>query len=285
MNAVLPSEILDYFNDNSEIKAALIGCRAHYPEISYQCCEYDMAILDHSRNYPKIIDVGNCIIEITNLTSTQLRNISSNIIPIGDFCQFREKQNLQKLLIGEGKHKLIDTLFTLAKIDLISKSGRENLALVSLLLEISSYDILLAILQIQGIQPMPIHEINQLRNLDTQTSVINQAIQTAFESIGMERATKSSLDRRIKAFQQIFRSREDFPLAMKKINFLLQSKLLTDCYYYVGKITTSYLKTEGKIFFNYPKLTHVAMDMTNDIEKMKKMASDLKVFCKKIVRA
>ena len=73
---------------------------------------------------------------------------------------------------------------------------------------------------------------------------------------------------------------------MKKINFLLQSKLLTDCYYYVGKITTvDYLKMESNIFFNYPRLTHVAMDMSNDFEKMKKMAGDLKVFCKKIIRA
>jgi hypothetical protein len=42
---------------------------------------------------------------------------------------------------------------------------------------------------------------------------------------------------------------------------------------------------ESNIFFNYPKLTHVAMDMSNDFEKMKKMAGDLKVFCKKIIRA
>jgi len=285
MNAVLPSEILDYFNDNIENRAALIGCRAHYPKISYQCCEYDMVILDHGRNYPKIINIGDCIIEFTKLTNTQLRNISSNIIPIGGFCQFRDEQSVQKILFAGGRHKLIDALFTLGKIDLIIKSDRENLALASLLLEISSYDILLAILQTQGIQPMPVHEINQIRNLDTQTSVINEAIQTAFESIGMDRATKSSLDRRIKAFQQIFGSREDFPLTMKKINFLLQSKLMTDCYYYVGKMITSYLRTEDKIFINYPKLTHVAMDLTNDYEKMKKLASDLKVFCKKIVRA
>ena len=285
MNAILPSEILDFINGKSEIKAALIGCRAHHPEISYPCCEYDIAIIDQRIIQPKIINIGDNIIEYANFSSTRIKNINSNIIPISDFCNLQDVHNFPKMLTAEGRHKLIDALFNLGKIDLMYKSGRENLALASLILEISSYDILLGILQNRGIQSMPIHEINQLRNLDTQADVVNQAIQTALECIGMDRATRSSIDRRVKAFQQIFGLREDFPLLMKKINFLLQSKLLTDCYYYVGKITSSYLKMESNIFFNYPKLTHVAMDMSNDFEKMKKLAGDLKVFCKKIIRA
>ena len=41
----LPGEIQDFLSRNNELELALIGCRADNPHNSYDCCEYDIAIL------------------------------------------------------------------------------------------------------------------------------------------------------------------------------------------------------------------------------------------------
>ena len=42
----LPEAIQDYLSKNNELELALIGCRSDSPHNSYDCCEYDIAILE-----------------------------------------------------------------------------------------------------------------------------------------------------------------------------------------------------------------------------------------------
>ena len=62
----IPNEIQEYLDEkvDSDSKLALIGCRATNSEISYGCCEYDIAVLGTND-----LDLGN---KITYLRSSTL---------------------------------------------------------------------------------------------------------------------------------------------------------------------------------------------------------------------
>lgn len=65
----LPQEILDFGSNNNELDLALIGCRADSPDNSYDCCEYDIAILGGNidNNFDKkIIQLGKNTLEFLN---------------------------------------------------------------------------------------------------------------------------------------------------------------------------------------------------------------------------
>ena len=65
----LPEAIQDFLSQNYELELALIGCRSDSPHNSYDCCEYDIAILGRNtenRFDKKIIQLGNNTLEFLN---------------------------------------------------------------------------------------------------------------------------------------------------------------------------------------------------------------------------
>jgi hypothetical protein len=182
--------------------------------------------------------------------------------------------------IAAGKRRVVDSLFNVSK----NSSNRAKLD-SSLNLKIAAYDLIEGILLISQTKPMPIHELNQLRQVEVRKDFINEAIQVCIECLGIERATRTIINRSFKALKEILKERYDVELLSSKIDFLLKQGLLADCYYYIGKLVCSHLKIKDNApQLNYHKLNTIALDLTSDYEKVKKMSALIKRDCKLILK-
>ena len=175
----LPGEIQDFLSTNSELELALIGCRADSPQNSYDCCEYDIAILgENTRDSfdKKILQLGNYTVEFLNFQNQNVRNdiALSNMKMLKDsntLISESPKFDRKKLLIAAGKRRIVDSLFNVSK----NSSAKEELN-AALNLKIAAYDLIEGILLMSETRPMPIHELNQLSQFEVNKDFINEAI-------------------------------------------------------------------------------------------------------------
>lgn len=288
MKLPVPDEIQDFVSKNNELELGLIGCRADNPHDSYDCCEYDIAILggNGKENFDKkIIELGNSTLEFINFPKQNSpNNISlSNMIKLDDsntLISETPKVDRKRLFNAAGKRRIVDSLYIVSK-----NSSSKAEVNSSLNLKIAAYDLIEGILLMSGTRPMPIHELNQLRQVEVNKDFINEAIQTCIECLGIERATRTIINRSYKALREILKERYDVELLSSKIKFLLDNGLLADCYYYIGKLVCSHLeKKDNASQINYHKLNSIALDLTNDYEKVKKMSALVKRDCKLVLK-
>ena len=284
----LPQEIQDFVSNNKELDLALIGCRADSPHDSYDCCEYDIAILggniDNNFN-KKIINIGNSSLEFLNFQNQN----DNEEISLYDRIELNESNVLvpeypkidrKKLFNAVGKRRIVDSLFNVSK---NSSAGAELDA--SLNLKMAAYDLIEGILLMSETRPMPIHELKQVRQVEVQKDYMKEIIQTCIECLGIERATRTIINRSYKALREILKDTYDIDLLSSKIQFLLNNGFLADCYYYIGKLVCSHLeKKDNASQMNYHKLNSIALDLTNDYEKVKKMSALIKRDCKLVLK-
>ena len=287
----IPDEVQAFVSKNSDLELALIGCRADSSHISYDCCEYDIAVLGSNENSydKKIIQLGDNTIEFLHFPNYQ--KYGHGDISLFNMIKLEESNDLfispppleidrKSWYIAAGKRKVVDSLFN------VSKNSRNRAKLDSSLnLKIAAYDLIEGILLISQTKPMPIHELNQLRQVEVRKDFINEAIQVCIECLGIERATRTIINRSFKALKEILKERYDVALLSSKIDFLLKQGLLADCYYYIGKLVCSHLENKDNASqLNYHKLNSIALDLTSDYEKVKKMSALIKRDCKLILK-
>ena len=287
----IPDEVQAFLSKNSDLELALIGCRADSSHISYDCCEYDIAVLGSNENGydKKIIQLGDNTIEFLHFPNYQ--NYGHSDISLFNMIKIEKSSDLfisphtpeidrKSWYIAAGKRRVVDSLFNVSK----NSSNRAKLD-SSLNLKIAAYDLIEGILLISQTKPMPIHELNQLRQVEVRKDFINEAIQVCIECLGIERATRTIINRSFKALKEILKERYDVELLSSKIDFLLKQGLLADCYYYIGKLVCRHLKIKDNApQLNYHKLNTIALDLTSDYEKVKKMSALIKRDCKLILK-
>ena len=284
----LPQEIQEFVSNNKELDLALIGCRADGPHDSYDCCEYDFAILGGNIDndiHKKIIQLGDSTLEFLNFQNQNVNEDISlyNMIELNEsnvLVPEYPKLDRKKLFNAAGKRRIVDSLFNVSKNS--SASAELN---ASLNLKIAAYDLIEGILLMSETRPMPIHELNQLRQVEVQKDYIKETIQICIECLGIERATRTIINRSYKALREILKDTYDIDLLSSKIQFLQNNGLLADCYYYIGKLVCSHLeKKDNASQMNYHKLNSIALDLTNDYEKVKKMSALMKRNCKLVLK-
>ena len=287
----IPDEVQAFLSKNSDLELALIGCRADSSHLSYDCCEYDIAVLGSSENGydKKIIQIGDNTIEFLHFPNYQKYGNSDislfNMIKIEKSSALFISPHPPKIdsktwYIAAGKRRVVDSLFNVAK-----NGNTKSESNASLNLKIAAYALIEGIILISQTRPMPIHELNQLRQVEVRKDFINEAIQVCIECLGIERATRTIINRSFKALKEILKERYDVELLSSKIDFLLKQGLLADCYYYIGKLVCSHLeKKDNASQLNYHKLNTIALDLTSDYEKVKKLSALVKRDCKLLLK-
>jgi len=287
---MFPEKIQEYLSNKKNSELALIGCRADNSNISYECCEYDIAVLAKNGN-----GLGNSIVQIGkeklefldfsnyNQNEMSLLNMkkvenktSSLLIPHKDSIR---KTDIKRIFLSAGKRRAVDSLFNVSK----TSTSKSELNL-SLNLKIAAYELIEAILLISEIRPMPIHELNQLRQLEIRKDFIKEAIQLCIECIGIERATRTMINRSFNALKEIFKERYDIGLIESKIEFLVEHGLIADSYYYIGKLVCNHLeKKDYASQLDYQKLNSLALDLASDYENIKR-SNQIKLYCKNLMK-
>jgi len=238
----------------------------------------------------KIMQVGNDTLEfldfpkynhseISLLNMVKLKNKSSNLLVSQD-KHSTPKTDIKRKFIAAGKRRAVDSLFNVSKIS-ATKSELNS----ALNLKIAAYGLIEGILLTSEIRPMPIHELNQLRQLEVHRDFINEAIQLCIECLGIERATRTIINRSYKALKEILKERYDIGLLQSKIEFLAQHGLIADCYYYIGKLVCNHLEKKDYAYqLNYHKLNSLALDLTSDYENINKRSKLIKIYCKNLLK-
>jgi hypothetical protein len=181
-----------------------------------------------------------------------------------------------------GKKSLVASLFCSDTIDtFVSKSP----ILASMWLKISAYHFLEGILALAGYRPMPLHELNQIRNLGFEEEYISDGIQVALTCIGIERSTRSTISRSSSAILQLCSENYDKELIIEKAKHLVKLGMLPDCYYYLGKMASRVLANKDSAFFNsYSKLIQISMDLGIDTPLIQKLHLQLFATAKNVLK-
>lgn len=181
-----------------------------------------------------------------------------------------------------GKKAVVSSLFCYDKIDrLVSKSP----ILASMWLKISAYDYLEGILALTGCRPMPLHELNQIRNLNFEEQNLSNGINVALACIGIERANRSTISRASSALLQLYTEYYDKELVIEKARHLTKLGMLPDCYYYLGKMARKVLVNKDATFCNsYSKLIQITMDLSIDTLQIQKLLLELFKTAKNVLK-
>lgn len=296
----LPRDLVDYINNNFRYPAGIIGCRATNPEMSLDCCEYDIAIFNKQSAGNRFIRVGNHGLELITLTEISRTNVmklhnmiiiqdddslslsSSSLSSANNVSAFQ--QHYLRVLRGLGKKSIINSLFYH---ETITKNIQKNSVLGAMWLKIAAYDFLEGILALSEIKPMPIHELNQIRKITIERQDIAEGIKIALECVGLERATRSTISRSIEAICELNSMEYDKELIKIKVNHLLEKGMISDCYYYLGKMGHRCLAyRDYKFLSKYIKLIQISMDLTKDIQQSERLHINLvnisKIILKKL---
>ena len=292
----IPSELVDYISNNFRYPAGIIGCRATNPEMSLDCCEYDIAIFNKQSADNRFIRLGNHGLELITLTETSRINVMKlhNMIIIQDDDSlslsssssannvFGYQKYYHRVLRDLGKKSIINSLFYHEK---ITKNIQKNSVLAAMWLKIAAYDFLEGILALSEIKPMPIHELNQIRKITIERQDIAEGVKIALECIGLERATRSTISRSIEAICELNSMQYDKELIKIKVNHLLEKGMVSDCYYYLGKMGHRRLAyRDYKFLSKYMKLIQISMDLTKDMQQLEKLHINLVSISKIILK-
>jgi hypothetical protein len=294
----IPNYLIDYISNNFRYPAGIIGCRATNPEMSLDCCEYDIAIFNKQSTGNRFIRLGNCGLEVITLTEISRINVmklykmiiiqddnslslsSSSLSSANNVSAFQ--QHYLRVLRGLGKKSIINSLFYHEK---ITKNIQKNSVLAAMWLKIAAYDFLEGILALSEIKPMPIHELNQIRKITIERQDIAEGVKIALECVGIERATRSTISRSIEAICELNSMEYDKELIKIKVNHLLEKGMLSDCYYYLGKMGHRCLAyRDYKFLSKYMKLIQISMDLTKDMQQLEKLHINLVSISKIILK-
>ena len=258
---------------------ALIGCRTS--KMSLDCCEYDLALFAGSQEYSQanqVMQVDNRPIELIYVTGP----IKDHIIDLADMVILKDNSNLmlssaakdiisekyKKMLAASGKKLLISSLFCQQKM------RRANHPMIAAMwLKIAAYEFIDGMLALSGNRPMPIHILEQVRQIDSRMA---EGVDVALECIGAERATRPAISRSMEAIKELKSKDYDRELFLSKIRHLLERRMLVDCYYYAGRVASKNLVSRKAIFYSqYSKLVQLALDLVNDPQSLEKMQKRL----------
>jgi hypothetical protein len=283
----IPMSIKKYIDDNISSPVALIGCRATDPRISLDCCEYDLVIIRERVDayLDKYVRIEDHNVELINICNMRKNIIATKGMIIVNGLVAREvfSNSIYANALGAfGIKSIVASLFCSDKIDtLVSKSS----ILASMWLKISAYRFLEGILALAGHRPMPLHELNQIRNLEFEEQYISDGIQIALTCIGIERSTRSTISRSSSAIVQLCSENYDRQLIIEKANHLVKLGMLPDCYYYLGKMADRVLANKDSVFFNtYSKLIQISMDLGIDGPLIQKLHLELFATAKNVLK-
>lgn len=268
----IPAAIQKYA-DSMPYPVALIGCRTS--EMSQDCCEYDFAVFAKGSN--QVLPVDGHTVEFVHIGEPKDHTVGLfNAVILRD-TKFKlpsmlgdiTPEKYQKSLAADGKKSLVASLFYQQRMN-----GAKNPVVAAMWLKTAAYEFIAGSLALSGTRPMPLHELEQMRQADA--GRIAEGVQLAFECIGIERATRPAISRSLKAIRELKSKDYDSSLVMSKISHLLDKHMLADSYYYAGKAAGKSLAGRSDLFHDrYSKLVQIAMDLTSDLGHLQKLQRGL----------
>jgi hypothetical protein len=226
----------------SSFPVGLGGCRIS--DCYFDSCGYDVVVFDGKSESKKIVKSGDdfLVIHHASLSETQSKKLLQydKLKIIQDeswdlqmlLSKIKEKRSA---LFGDfAKNCLIESLFCCQK----TKEAIQNSDVFAPCWQkCASFYLADGISSLNHQRSSPSHMLDLLRKLDQ--SPINEHISVATQTVGIERAIPSLLERMLKStigFSDLIEKNDHSQIIQKKHDFFVKNSMLSDCYFYLGYI-------------------------------------------------
>ncbi len=259
------------------------GCRSD--GTSFDCCEYNITVMDNKIGQSitevsgNLVKIHHCSLQESN---TAILNQLQNLTILHDeqwnlkMMMSKIKEKKEKIMLSHAQSCLVDTgIFS----NMAKELAKKKDPFAGVWIKCASYFLADAISCLNLKRPSPVHMLESLRKLKKNT--VNQNLSLVHQMLGIERASTSLLSRMAKStvgFSDMIENNGNSKIIQKKVDYLLENSLLSDCYFYLGYVNRdNIIKVKNNIHRN-PEFIHilkVGFDIEHDPLVIDKQAGEL----------
>ena len=276
----------------SNFPIGLGGCRIS--DFHFDSCEYNIVVFDGKSEPEKIIKSGD---EFVILHHASLSETMSQKLLQYDKLQIiqDESWDLRMLLskINEkrsslftdfAKNCLIESMFCCQK---TKEAIQTSDVFAPCWQKCASYYLADAISSLNHQRSSPSHMLDLLRKF--KKSPINEYISVATQTVGIERATPTLLERMLKStigFSDLVEKNNHSQIIQQKHSFFVENSMLSDCYFYFGYINKeNFIKIKNTLNREQDliHLLKIAFDIEADSNLLLQQAELVQKSCNEIL--
>jgi len=279
-------------NELSGFPIGLGGCRV--TDLSFDSCDYDLFIFDGTPESEKIVQYGD---EFVTVHHASLSETNSEKL-----LQYHQLQILQdeswdlRMMLSKIEEKHTSLFSDFAKNCLIESQfccQKTNEAIESSDVfapcwqKCATFYLGNAISSINHLRSSPSHMLDLLRKL--KKSTINEHISVVTQTVGIERATPTLLERMLKStigFSDLIEKNNHSKTIQQKHDFFVKNSMLSDCYFYLGYVNKeNFIKTKDSLN-REQDLIHIlkiAFDVEADSNLLKQQSVLVQKSCNEIL--
>ena len=268
------------------------GCKIS--DNSFDCCVNDVVVFDEKSELPKLVEFENEFVMLyhASLSETNTKKLIQydNLQIIQDeswdLRMFLSKINEKResLFSDFAKNSLIESLFCCQKTrDSINSSD----VFAPCWQKCASFYLADALSSMNYQRPSSTHMLDCLRK--SKKSPVNEHLSIITQTVGIERATLTLLERMLKStigFSDLIEKNNHSKLIQQKHDFFVKNSMLSDCYFYLGYVnkenfvkTTSTLNRQQDLIH----ILKIAFDIEADSNLLLQQADLVQTSCNDIL--
>ena len=263
-------------------------------DLHFNSCTIDVVVFDEKLNPPQIVKFNDEFVVIHHASLSETR--SNKLLQYGKLQIVNDESwDLQMLLskIHEkytnlfsdfAKNCLIESLFCCQK----TKEGIQTADVFTPCWQkCATYYLANAISAINHQRSSPSHMLYSLRKLEK--NQINEHISTITQTVGIERATPTLLERMLKStigFSDLVEKNNHSQIIQQKHDFFVKNSMLSDCYFYLGYVNKENFVKIKDTLNREPDLIHIlktAFDIEVDTNLLQQQSDLIHKSCNDIL--
>ena len=229
-------------NGLSDFPIGLGGCRTS--DLHFDSCEYDIVVFDGKSEPEKIVKSGDEFVMIHHASLSE--TLSKKLLQYDKLQIIQDeswdllmllskiKEKRSSLFTDFAKNCLIESMFCCQK---TKEAIQTSDVFAPCWQKSASYYLADAISSLNYQRTSPSHMLNLIRKFGK--SPINEHISVVTQTVGIERATPTLLERMLKStigFSDLVEKNNYSEIIQQKHDYFLKNSMLSDCYFYFGYI-------------------------------------------------
>ncbi len=287
-------EIQKFIEENELLgfPIGLGGCRVS--DLSFDSCDYDVVVFDEKSEQEKIVQFNGNFVVIHHASLSETS--SKKLLQYDDLQIIHDESWDLRILLNKihekhtalfsdfAKNCLIESQFCCQKtIETIQTSD----VFAPCWQKCATYYLANAISSINHQRSSPSHMLDLFRKLEK--SPINEYISIVTQTVGIERATPTILERMLKStigFSDLVEKNHHSQIIQQKHDFFVKNSMLSDCYFYLGYMNKENFVKIKNTLNREQDLIHilkVAFDVEADTNLLQQQAEIVQKSCNEIL--
>ena len=229
-------------NNLSDFPVGIAGCRNS--NFSFDSCAYDLVVFDEKSDVANIVQFNNEYVVIHHASLSESN--SSKLLQYDKLEIIQDESWDLRMLLSKINQKRTSLFSDFAKNCLIEsqfccqktlESVNSSDVFAPCWQKCATYYLANAISAINHQRTSPSHMLDLLRKLEK--NPINEYLSTVTQTVGLERATPTLLERMLKStigFSDKIEQNNHSQIIQQKHDFFIQNSMLSDCYFYLGYV-------------------------------------------------